>query len=736
MAAAGAAHAAREAEPANISVRYLNAPLTQILTDIAKATRETFVSDPSLPGRFTITIPRKVTKSEALAVLEAALVMQGYATLTGPNGEYQVLKVTVASSGAPWKGTASDAIRPNLITTLIPLEVARVEDVLSKISHLIGKADAVVAYPPTNSLILSGSERRIVRIIELAQALDASGERDVWIRTLRHRGVVEASELLAEVMQQPAALVVNAIRAEAMQILADQRLNSVIVIGTDSEIDRARSFLADIDRPVEIGTRINVVRIFHRDVEDIGTLLVEMAVGRNLAVDQLNLTETLLGKQYVVVADPGTNSLVIDADTDTYATLLEVIAKLDRPQPRIQVDVIAYEIANPTQLDLGIDFFMPAITPDDVNNTALTVSSNPSGGGLRNQIGSDITFFGRASRDPLLLPFTDANGNVVDVVVPRETVVVTANARTVQTRVLLQPRLLMTSGEEQKIFVGQSVPILTGTAQETAVNQTRSSVERQDVGAELRITPTLGEVGGLQLKVRLEISRIAPSVAGSVDEVGPTIEKREIESNIRLEDGGLAVIGMSQEGPRSEATAGVPFLSDIPILGYLTDARSSSGNDVHLVFAVQARILRSPEEDLAESIRQRLAVERSLAKMAGLSRTRGKPYGVLVTTRGTEADAKVLAEGLEREGGEAQIGRWERRGREYFDVYLTGYSSLDRAGADAIDLRARGFAPQVVVLPGETAVATAPPLRLLGSRLSDLNDGDEIREDEAESATP
>jgi hypothetical protein len=205
-------------------------------------------------------------------------------------------------------------------------------------------------------------------------------------------------------------------------------------------------------------------------------------------------------------------------------------------------------------------------------------------------------------------------------------------------------------------------------------------------------------------------------VAGDTALVGPTLEKRQIQTKIRLADGGLAVIGMSQEGSGSDAETSAPFLREIPVLGLLTSSSSGATQDAHLVFAVQARVLRSQEEDLAESIRQRLAMERNLSRVEGLSRSPGEPYAVLVATRGSAEEAAAVAEPLREEGAEVQIGRWSGPEQEHFDVYLTGYRSLDHAGGDALELRERGFAPQVVVLPGGTALAQVPPLRFLGSR--------------------
>lgn len=708
--------AAPRAEIADIRFRYEDAPLVEIVRDVAHATGERFVFDPDMPGRFTVIIPRKVTRSEAFALLEATLLMQGYVLARGPvASHWQVVKVHVASSSAPWGGPVLDADRSSLITTMIRLERADAEEVADHITDVVGPQDSIVAFSESNSLILTGSEKRLRRMIQLIRALDVAGLPVLRIRTLRYRDANEVSKLLEEAMASPEDSIEEK-ASEPMLIRLDARTNSLILQGSANEITRARAFIDGLDVPLDVGTKIRVIRIYHRDAKEVARRLLEMAIGRVLVGSQQGAGEDVLGPPYAVVADLATNSIVVDADPQTMVDLLDMVAELDRPQPRIQVDVIAYEVTNPVDRSLAIGWFLPAIEPGGFGQTNLILSSNPSGNVLQETIGPDISFFGRAGRKPLVLPFVDDTGSVSEVILPRESAVIGANERSVQTRVLLKPRLMMVSGQEQELFVGQNVPIPVAKDAKASSNQTSTQIERHDVGIHLRITPKLGEAGKVELDLKLELSRVGESVAGSLEVVGPTLESRAVESKILLADGELAVIGLSQERSRTGGDTGTPFLKDIPVFGTLFRASGSSAVDAHLVFAVQVRILRTHDEDLAESIRQRLALERSQSRVSGLERSPGKPYAILLATRSGEDDAGAIAESFEREGLEVQVGRWQLGGEDRFDVYLTGYTEFAPAGGDALQLRERGWAPQVVVLPGETALATMPPLRLLGSQ--------------------
>ena len=703
-------------EIADIRFKYQNAPLVKIVSDVAYATGERFVFDPDLPGEFTVIIPRKVTRSEAFALLEATLLMRGYALVRGAGSDWQVVPIRVAASGSPWGGPVLDAERSSLITTMIQLERADAAVIANHLSHMVSQQDSVVVHPASNSLILTGSEKRLRKIIQLARALDAAGLPTLWIRTLRHRSALEVSGLLSEAMARREDSI-EAKEPEPIRIWQDERTNSLILQGSEKEITRARGLIDALDTALDVGTKIRVVRIYHRDAEEVALRLLEMAIGRVLVrAEAAGKGKDILGAPYAVQADPATNSIIVDADPETMVDLLDMVDELDRPQPRIQVDVIVYEVTNPVDRSLAIDWFLPVIEPGEFGQTALTLSSNPRGSGLREEIGPDISFFGRAARQPLVLPFVDDSGALVDLVLPGETAVISANDRSVRTRVLLRPRLTMVSGEEQEVFVGQNVPIPVSQGAKVSAGRTSTRIERQDVGIHLRVTPKLGEAGKVELDLQLEVSRLGVPVAGSVEVVGPTLESRSIESKILLSDGELAVIGLSQEGSSTGGDTGTPFLKDIPVFGTLFRSRGRSAVDTHLVFAVQVRILRTHDEDLAESIRQRLALERSQSRVSGLERSPGEPYAILIATRSGKDDAEAIADSFKLEGLEVQVGRWTQAGEERFDVYLTGYDELALVGADALQLRERGWAPQVVVLPGETALATTPPLRLLGSQ--------------------
>ena len=122
---------------------------------------------------------------------------------------------------------------------------------------------------------------------------------------------------------------------------------------------------------------------------------------------------------------------------------------------------------------------------------------------------------------------------------------------------------------------------------------TQRNIERQDVGVSLRVKPTVGEAGGVRLELEVDVTSLAPSLAGDVEEVGPTIRQRRLTSTIHLRDGEFAVVGFAREEGFTRGTMGVPWLKDIPLLGWAFKSTSDTNITTRLVIAAQARIERS-----------------------------------------------------------------------------------------------------------------------------------------------
>jgi general secretion pathway protein D len=616
--------------------------------------------------------------------------------------------VESVAEGAPWIPGELAGGREAAVATLARLEWADVDAVLETLRPLLSGAGVALPHRATKSLVLAGSEKSLRRWIAIAQALDASAPEDVIVRRLRHRAAPEVAATLESLLDAyPPG-------AGAVEVWPDERTNALVVRSSRERLVEVRDWLARLDQPPPEGGVVRVIRLEHADPEALADQLRELASAAQ-ADPEVPATRALAGRALSLAVHRPTRSLVLVAEPDTLRVVDELVAALDLPAPLVAVEALVLEVTTSASLALGFDAFVPLTDPKAADDLVASVLSNPSGGGLlQPNPDQPVDFAARFTRAPLVVPIVDASGNATTLLVPRESFVVTADDREIQTRLLMRPHLVATNGEEQEVFVGNNVPILSASTAPAAGDvaaggrdgapaaplQVRTDIERQDVGLRLRVRPTVGEAGGVRLGLELEVSDVAPSVAGDVEEVGVTLTQRTLTATVQLADGEFAVVGMGPRRVERRVERGTPFVSAIPFLGAFFRSERTETARTELLVAAQAWILRGPEERVAETVARRLAFERSLARTAGLSGGGDAGWAVWIASAGSEHEAEEIASGVALGGvPPPRVTRWDFDGSPRYDVFVPGFESLAQAGAAANELARAGYRSRVVAVP-------------------------------------
>jgi general secretion pathway protein D len=335
-----------------------------------------------------------------------------------------------------------------------------------------------------------------------------------------------------------------------------------------------------------------------------------------------------VGRSFAVVVDPPTHSLVLQTDPDTARVIADVVAELDRIPRQVDVELTVMELTTSRGVDLSFDYLLPLTDPNSIDDPIAFVSGMPSGSASALFDGTpveqtfapivglppvDKALLARYTREPIIVPVL-INGSVVPVAIPRDSAAITAQDQDIYTRLVMRPRLALISGEEQEIFVGDNVPILTEQANATDPLQVRQNVERQDVGIVLRVKPTLGEAGGIVLDVTAELSALAPSLStGSSANLGPTIRERTIQTTVRLEQGRVAVIGYYAGPARRRLETGTPFLRHLPIFGWMFRSTQDVTLESNFLITIAAKRDDPEVRALAAMMRRELGRETAVA---------------------------------------------------------------------------------------------------------------------------
>ncbi|MBM4385168.1 MAG: hypothetical protein FJ091_17590 [Deltaproteobacteria bacterium] len=678
-------------EESRVTLRLRGAPLAQLVNEVQRITGETFIYDDRLQGTATVIVTAPVTKSEALEILHATLEGKGFAAVPAAQGEWLVLPLDDARSRAPRAGRTLSRDRARLVTALVHFRDATAEQIVNAMQTFSGATVTAVAHAPTNGVVLIGPESAVQRWHALARALDETSRRELAVLRPRWRSAAELQALLADSLVDPFT---GRARAE---LFLDERTNALIARAEPEALAALRARIDELDVAPEIDGDVAVFRMRFADPEKVATLLTGIASGGSAAGAPGRAPALQLGRA-AVVADAPSRSLLVSGGAEAQREVRRLLEQLDVSPPTISVRAHISEVTTTGDLALGVDAFLPSTDPSNPRRTVFGVGiGDPFG--LAPPGGVDPTFFGGYRRRSLFtIPVTTPDGRVVNVNV-REAAQIRARAGEVRVRSLMQPQLLTTSGEEHELSAGFNVPIPTAASDSAGGSTddpltTRVNIERQDVGVRLRLKPVAGQAGDVLIAVELEVTGVAPSLGNAA--VGPTLVKRTLQAHTRVDDGGMAVLGMLLQRGGSEIATGPPYLMDTPVLGHLLTQRQSQESERRIVMALEARIERSADERLADSIRMRTAHERALARHGAL---RGKraTWALLVATRTREADAQALAAEVgDIAGTRARVVAWTWDGAQRFDVVVAGFPHA----IDAIDalpeIEQRGWSPELI----------------------------------------
>ena len=631
-----------------VQLDFNDAELTTVIDAISKMTNRNFIYDERVRGKITIKSPTRITRKQAYAVFESVLQVKGFTTVETPGGALKIIAVRDAkqSNIETTKTTLAPPNTDRFVTRLIPLRYIDADSIAKTLKPLVSKDGSIEAYEPTNMIILTEAATNIRRILAIMEAIDIETYQDeLGIFKIQYADARTLAEQVSEIYgaqisstgasrtsssrrssrstSSKAADRVGsgASRHDKVRLMTDERTNSVIALAPRVQMQEVRELIRRLDIPVSGGGRIHVYYLQHADAEELaltlnslvsGTLASPSATARSgQGAASLSAVVRELAEGVKITADPATNSLVIQSSREGYDTISDVIAKLDVERPQVLIEALILEVDVTDSESLGFAGVIQFINGDTEFSTLIAPST--LGGAL---VGGPVGA-GLAGGAPLIQRFMqdatddEGDGHVIDTIIH-------AAAGDSGTNILSAPHILTMDNEEAEIRIGQNIPIITGRTQAAGGSTpppdgrlaTSVNVERQDIGVTLRVTPQITEGDSLRLEIFQEISAINEGLAdaetlGSAADVGVPLSKREIENVVTIRDGETVVIGGLLSDEYQDTVSKVPFLGDIPILGWAFKSSRRTLRKINLLVFLTPHIIRSPQDLERETIRKR-----------------------------------------------------------------------------------------------------------------------------------
>ncbi len=552
-------------------LNFQDAEIRSLITTVADITGRNIVVDPAVGGRITVISSQELDPEAVWEVFGSILAVHGFTAIVDGN----VTRIVPDASARYGPGAGrDDGEGSEQVTRLIALEHVRVGEVLPILRSLVPQSAFLAAHEGSNSLLVSDRAAGVRRLETVIRRLDAASDSGAEVIALSHASADELVEIANQIYgggEQPLAI-------------GDRRTNSIILRGDASQRVRLRTLISHLDTPLAGGGGARVVYLRYANAETLvpvlQTLVDEAVEGRREPVR--------------ITAHTETNSLVIAAPPAVFREIRSIIEQLDIRRAQVLVEAIIAEVAADTGQDIGVQWQFFSSGDSGVfggtnfgtgGRNILNLSA-----GLTQEDGEGA---GVLPGGGLNLGFVDGRTSLLGVELLEIGALAQALATDGRSNILSTPSIVTMDNQPASINVGQEVPFLSGSfvsegfsTADGRVNPFQT-IQREEVGLKLQVTPHINEGDSIMLAIEQEVSSLAP-VAGAVDLI---TNKRTISTRVMVADGQMLVLGGLISDDMTESIERVPGLSRIPLLGELFTFRSSDQVKRNLMVFIRPRIL-------------------------------------------------------------------------------------------------------------------------------------------------
>ncbi len=593
---AWSAAGAQEQQQSATTLNFRDVDLAQIVEVVGAVTGKTFIIDPRVRAQVTIISPSPLPPNQLYETFLSILQVHGFVAV--PSGDVVKIMPDANARQMPANdlpdriSSSSDEI----VTQVVPVRNINATQLVPILRPLMPQSAHLVGSQAGNALILSDRASNVNRIMRIIQRIDQAGDEEVDVVRLENASAGEIVRVINTLYQgqgQP-----QEAPGMGAKVVADDRTNSVLISGERSQRLRYKTLITHLDTPLESGGDTQVRYLNYADAEALAGKLKEQVQGITAAVGGAPGAPAAAGpaaadRSTTIWADPQMNALVVTAPPKVMRQIMSVVDRLDIRRAQVLIEAILVEVSTDRTAELGVNW---AIGSQEEGSTIPIGTFNQPVG--NSSIGSIVS----AAMDQDILQeiglptgLTLGAGRINDTGVSFA-LLLRALRGDSSSNILQTPSIMTMDNQEAEIKVAQDVPFITGQYASTGTNTSQTgtvnpfqTIQREEVGEILKITPQINEGTAVMLKIEQESSGVTQGPQGAVDLV---TNKRTISTTVLVEDGGIIVLGGLISESALEGESRVPVLGAIPIIGELFKTRSGSKQKRNLMIFIRPTIIR------------------------------------------------------------------------------------------------------------------------------------------------
>lgn len=541
------------------TIDFAAAELNQVLKIYANLVNRTILRAPNLASPpIVLKTQTPLTKSEAIQALDAVFALSGIAMINV--GEKFVKAVPVAQAEqegqVPSKLGAEEL--PDLgqyVTHILQLKTAKPSE-LAPVLQAFGKTKNVLPVDSSQILVIRDYTENVKRMLEIINQID----------------VPTSSEFISEVIPIKYALAGDI--ASALNSLSGGG-GGTTVGGSTTTAPRTAT------TPQRAGVGIQQPTGLQQPggaANPAGTPSGTASFSQRLqAIIRRASTSgdvQVLG-QTKIIADERTNSLLIFASRQDMVMIKDIISKLDVVLAQVLIEAIIMEVSLNKNMDLGVSYLQRPQQVGSFTGVGAIRNTDIIGQIATNAFPSGFSYFARVNDD-------------LDITV-------TAIAGNGRFNVLARPSIQTSHAVPANIFIGNTVPYITGTTYGDFTGaSSRSVYQEKSVGISLNVLPLINPDGLVVMDIQQDIEQLGTPTQIDGNDV-PTTTKRSASAKVAVKDHDTIILGGFISASKSTSRSGVPFLKDIPLLGYLFRSTSDRSDRVELIVLLRPTVLPTPE---------------------------------------------------------------------------------------------------------------------------------------------
>lgn len=593
-----------------------NADIRAVIAEVSRISGKNFIIDPRVQGKISIISSTPITDKELYQVFLSMLQISGYAAIPS-GGVIKIIPNIDAKTQSP--DALSQLKNPPqgdaMMVAVIPVSYVPAEQLVPVLRPLMPQWSNVSAYAPSNMLILSGRANNIKQMVGIIRQVDSSSSNGIDMIPLRHALAMDIANTLKDLIktQQPTGMGGHALPTLAV----DDRSNAILLSGSKTDRIRLRLLIAKLDRKTPYGTNSNtqVIYLNYLRAEDLVPILAGIAqanfsgnVGTTIgsitrpALDSTNPASNLVNNAsgsnqslgstssesaypnpaatpntsisatqaegstkptVQIIAEPNTNSIILNAPITLIRTLKSVINQLDIKPAQLLIEALVVEIDESDLASLGIEWgsHLQGKTTDFRPGFAI-INSKTAIDDLQAQI--------------------------------------YALARDRKANILSTPSVVVLDNRQAKILVGKQLSVATTSYPNNAGGSTTASpyvtFDRINVALHLYVRPQITRANGIQLQIDQGNDTIDPSSTLNTD--NPIFKISSIVTSVHVESGDIVVLGGLTQDSLGTDNNRLPIIGDIPGLGRLFQHSIQNREKRVLMVFIRPCILKNKNDTL------------------------------------------------------------------------------------------------------------------------------------------